>query len=100
MAPIPVATGPFGVQYANLPVSIDEKLLREIASTTSGRYFRATNETALDSVYREIDALEKSKVQVRRYVNYTPHYLPLLALAMMLLVTEWMLRASRWGRVP
>jgi Ca-activated chloride channel family protein len=100
MAPIPVATGPFGVQYANLPVSIDENLLREIASTTGGRYFRATNETALDSVYQEIDALEKSKVQVRRYVNYTPHYLPLIALALMLLLTEWLLRASRWGRVP
>ena len=100
MAPIPIATGPFGVQYANLPVSIDEKLLREIAVTTGGRYYRATNESALDSVYREIDALEKSTVQVRRYVNYTPHYLPLLALAMILLLTEWTLRASRWGRVP
>jgi Ca-activated chloride channel family protein len=100
MAPIPIATGPFGVQYANLPVSIDEKLLREIAVTTGGHYYRATNEIALDSVYQEIDALEKSTVQVRRYVNYTPHYLPLLALALMMLLGEWMLRASRWGRVP
>lgn len=100
MAPIPIAQGPFGVQYANLPVSIDEKLLREIAQTTGGRYFRATNEAALDSVYSEIDTLEKSSVNVRRYVNYTPHYFPLLALALTLLLAEWTLRASRWGRVP
>jgi Ca-activated chloride channel family protein len=100
MAPIPIAQGPFGVQYANLPVSIDEKLLREIAQTTGGRYFRATNEAALDSVYSEIDTLEKSSVNVRRYVNYTPHYFPLLAFALTLLLAEWTLRASRWGRVP
>jgi Ca-activated chloride channel family protein len=100
MAPIPIAQGPFGVQYANLPVSIDEKLLRQIATTTGGRYYRATNESALDSVYKEIDVLERSTVQVRRYVNYTAHYLPLLALALMLILTEWTLRASRWGRVP
>ena len=100
MAPIPIATGPFGVQYANLPVSIDEKLLGEIATSTKGRYFRATNEAALDSVYRAIDALEKSSVQVRRYVDYTAHYFPFLMVAMFALFGEWTLRASRWGRVP
>ncbi|MGH7506267.1 MAG: vWA domain-containing protein [Longimicrobiales bacterium] len=100
VAPIPVASGPFGIQYANLPVHIDEELLGEIADLTGGRYFRATNEAALDSVYHQIDQLEKSSVEVRRYVNYTPRYLPFLMFAMVALLGEWALRASRWGRVP
>jgi Ca-activated chloride channel family protein len=97
VAPIPIATGPFGVQYANLPVHIDEDLLREIAATSGGQYFRATNEEALDSIYGRIDQLERTDVEVRRYVNYTPHYLPLIAFALMM---EWSLRASRFGRLP
>jgi Ca-activated chloride channel homolog len=100
MAPIPIARGPGGVQYANLPVSIDEPLLREIAATTGGQYFRATNEAALDSIYQRIDELETSTVQVSRYVDYTPYYLPFLILAMTALVGEWTLRGSRWGKVP
>lgn len=100
VAPIPIATGPFGVQYANLPVHIDEDLLREIAATSGGQYFRATNEEALDSIYGRIDQLERTDVEVRRYVNYTPHYLPLIAFAMLALLTEWSLRASRFGRLP
>ena len=100
VAPIPVATGPFGVQYANLPVSIDDELLTEIADATGGRYFRATNPEALDSVYQQIDQLEKTSVDVSRYVSYTPRYLPFLLLAALLIVGEWMLRASRFGRVP
>lgn len=100
VAPIPVATGPFGVQYANLPVSIDDELLTEIADVTGGRYFRATNTEALDSVYRQIDQLERTSVDVSRYVSYTPRYLPFLFLAALLLLGEWALRASRLGRVP
>lgn len=100
VAPIPIATGPFGVQYANLPVHIDEDLLRDIAGASGGQYFRATNEVALDSIYARIDELERTDVEVRRYVNYTPHYLPLITLAIMALLTEWTLRASRFGSVP
>ncbi len=100
LAPIPVATGPFGLQYATLPVHIDEGLLREIAALTNGRYFRATNEAALDSIYQQIDALEKTTVEVRRYVEYTPRVLPFVLLAALALLLEWGVRASRWGRVP
>jgi Ca-activated chloride channel homolog len=100
VAPIPVASGPFGVQYANLPVHIDDELLGQIAQHTGGRYFRATTPQALDSVYHQIDRLEKSKVNVRRYTEYTPQVLPLVLLSSFLLLLEWALRASRWGRVP
>lgn len=100
VAPIPVASGPFGLQYANLPVHIDDELLENIAVTTGGRYFRATTPSALDSVYAQIDRMEKSDVQVNRYQQYTPRHLPILFVIILLLVTEWSLRASRWGRVP
>lgn len=101
VAPIPIARGMFGgYQYANLPVHIDEDLLREIAATADGRYFRATNEAALDSIYRTIDALEKTAVEVRTYTDYTPRHLPFVYLAALLLVGECGLLATRWGRVP
>jgi Ca-activated chloride channel family protein len=101
VAPVPVACGIFGgCQYASLQVHVDEELLRQIAELTGGQYFRATNAAALDSIYRQIDALEKTPLRVRRYVEYTPHYLPFLLAAACLLVGEWLLRASRWGRVP
>jgi len=100
VAPMPVARGPFGVQYANMPVHIDEELLEAIAGATGGQYFRATNEAALDSVYRRIDALERTTVEVSRQVNYRDRHGPLLALATLALLAEWLLAASRWGRVP
>jgi Ca-activated chloride channel homolog len=101
VAPIPVARMPDGrVQYASLPVSIDEPLLREMAAMTGGEYFRALDEDALDAIYRRIDELERTTVQVSRYVDYTPRYLPFVLLAMVSLFGEWTLRASRWGRIP
>lgn len=101
VAPIPIAQGMFGgYQYANLPVHIDEELLREIAAIGDGQYFRATNEAALDSIYQRIDQLEKTSVEVRTYTNYTPRHLPFVLFGALLLVAEWGLLGSRWGRVP
>lgn|SRR5690606_8360201 len=101
VAPVPIARGLLGgYQYANLPVRIDEELLQEVANETGGRYFRATNEAALDSIYRQIDALERTAVDVRRYVEYTPRAFPFILLGALLLGAEWLILASRWGRVP
>jgi Ca-activated chloride channel homolog len=100
MAPIPVASGPFGVQYATMPVSIDEDLLREISALTGGRYFRALDAAGLDSIYHEIDRLEAVPVAVQQRVDFVPHHLPFLLLAAIALLGEWLVRASRWGRLP
>ncbi len=100
VARVPVARGPFGVQYATLPVHIDETLLTQIADLSGGRYFRAQTREALQRIFAEIDRLEKSTVQVRRYVDYTPRHLPLILAAIALLLAEWMVRSSRFGRVP
>ena len=100
VARVPVARGPFGVQYATLPVHIDETLLTQIADLSGGQYFRAQTREALEQIFREIDALEKSTVKVRRYVDYTPRHLPLVLVAIALLLAEWLFRSSRFGRVP
>ena len=101
VAPMPVARSLLGgYQYANVPVRIDEDLLREIAEMTGGQYFRATDETALEEIYQRIDELETTAVEVTTYVDYTPRHLPFVLLGAMLLAGEWLLRSSRWGRVP
>lgn len=62
MAPTPVMT-PFGVVYQNLPVEIDEKILKDIANLTNGKYFRAQDEKSLEKIYAEIGRLEKRKME-------------------------------------
>jgi Ca-activated chloride channel family protein len=74
MAPTPVMT-PFGIEFENAPVEIDENTLQNIASVTGGKYFRATDETALKAIYKEIDKLEKRKIKDTQY-NSEPPYSP------------------------
>lgn len=97
----PVGYLPGGrVRYAYVPVRIDEPLMRDIARTTGGRYFRATDAGKLRQIYGEIDRLVKTPVDVKRYLRFREHYLPFVLAAAALLVAEWLLRGSRWGRVP
>jgi Ca-activated chloride channel homolog len=99
-ARIPIARTPTGLRYGYMPVSIDEDLLTDIANTTGGRYFRATDASALRRIWNEIDRLTRTKVEVRRYVRYTERYLPFLLAGAALVLLEWCFRATRWGRVP
>ena len=71
MAPVPVRdpfTGRLGTQM--IRVSIDERTLREIAAITGGRYFRSTDRVTLKEVYRQIDQLERTRIEQRRYTDY------------------------------
>lgn len=68
-APVPVRT-PFGMRVQQVPVSIDEKTLTEIATATGGRYFRATDTDSLREIYATIDALEKSSIEESKLVRY------------------------------
>lgn len=74
MAPMPVMT-PFGVEYQDTPVEIDEATLQNIAQITGGKYFRATDKAALRDIYKEIDKLEKRKIKDTQY-NAEPPYSP------------------------
>ena len=91
MAPYPVQT-PYGTQYQNMPVEIDEDILKDIAANTGGRYFRATDNNKLVEVYSEIDKLEKSKIDVRQFTKKEEEYLPLAVIAFFLLAVELLLR--------
>ena len=54
----------------SIPVSIDERTLRDIATITGGRYFRATDHETLKEVYQQIDELERTRIEQRRYTDY------------------------------
>ena len=89
----PVAIRPNGTfQYGRAQVEIDEKLLKEIADATGGKYFRATNNRKLAEIYAEINKLETTEVEERKYYNYEEKYRPLVILALVLLVLEWILK--------
>jgi Ca-activated chloride channel family protein len=90
-APYPVKT-PFGVQYQQVPVTIDEGVLKEIAKVTGGQYFRATNNAKLKQIYQQIDQLEKAKIAVTQYHKKTERFLPFALIAMVLLLLEFLLR--------
>ncbi len=87
MAPYPVQT-PYGIQYQDMQVEIDEEILREIASSTGGKYFRATDNNKLVQVYSEIDKLEKSKIDVRQFSRKEEKYLIPAIIAFCLLILE------------
>lgn len=94
MALSPVAidprTGQF--QYGRIKVEIDEVLLKEIATVTGGKYFRATNNKKLEEIYSEINKLEKTDVEEFKFYNYEEKYRPLVLLAGLLLLIELLLR--------
>ncbi|NIR45571.1 MAG: VWA domain-containing protein [Gemmatimonadetes bacterium] len=96
VAPVPIGRGPLGTEYANMRVRLDEDLLRRIAAITGGQYFRATNARALEEIYRHIDELEKTPVNVRRYIEFSDHFRPFVLLACLFVLAEWMLRARRY----
>jgi Ca-activated chloride channel family protein len=79
-----------GVVRSREKVNIDEALLQEIATETGGRYFRARDKAALQTIYAEIDRLEKSRVQLIRYNRYTElFYVPALMALLLLLAEGW-----------
>jgi Ca-activated chloride channel family protein len=96
VAPVPIGPGPLGTEYANMRVRLDEDLLRRIASITGAQYFRATNARALEEIYRQIDELEKTPVNIRRYVEFSEHFRPFVLLAGLLVVAEWLFRVRRY----
>ena len=80
------------LNFRKQQVEIDEQLLKEIASETNGKYFRATNNTKLKAIYDEIDKLEKTKIEEFKYYNYQELYRTLVFFALGLLLFEFLLR--------
>jgi Ca-activated chloride channel homolog len=91
VAPYPVQT-PYGTQFQDMQVEIDEGILQEIAQTTGGKYFRATDNDKLIQVYNEIDKLEKSKIDVKQLSRRDEKYILPALIAFCLLVLEILAR--------
>lgn len=81
-------------------VEIDEELLAEISKLTGARYYRATDENSLAQIYSEIDALEKTEIEVKVYKKYTEEFRFFLLLGFIALAVEWLLRHSILKRFP
>ena len=92
-APYPYQT-PFGKQYQNVEVKIDEPLLKEVAKATGGKYFRSTENSSLKAIFEEIDKMEKSKIDVSFYREYTDVGQKLILVVLALLVVEVLLRKT------
>lgn len=99
-APFP-AVDMFGnTSYVMADVEIDEELLRKIASTTGGEYFRAEDNEALKEIYSRINKLEKSDVQVTSYTTYEELYAWWVVLALLLLAAEFFVERVVLNHIP
>lgn len=91
-APYPVQT-PWGIELRNIPVEIDEPLLKTIADGTGGRYFRATDNTKLAEIYAEIGQMEKTRTSVDSFPVYKDLYKGYALAALVCLLVELLLSA-------
>lgn len=99
VAPYPMQVAG-GIQYINIPVEIDTKMLNDIAAATDGDFYRATNNKELKQIYKEIDKLEKSKLNVKKYSKRYEAYQPYAIAAVILLLLEILLRITVFRRLP
>ncbi|MFN8242921.1 MAG: VWA domain-containing protein [Ferruginibacter sp.] len=89
-----------GVVMQSEKVTIDEKLLKEIAGETGGKYFRAKDNEGLAGIYNEINGLEKSKVEITSFTRYTEKFFPFVLLGIALLLLEMVLRFTLFKKFP
>lgn len=99
-APYPLQGPGGGVNYQNVPVEIDEEILQKIADQTGGKYYRATNNRSLRAIYKEIDQLEKTKIEVNQFRRHTEEFLPFALLAAIFLLGDIALRYTFLRSLP
>lgn len=99
-APYPTYDAWGEVVLQNAKVEIDEAMLTEISKTTGGQYFRATDNEKLTQIYGQINKLEKAKVEIDDYVQYSYRYHWLAGAALLLLLFEMVLRYLVLRRLP
>lgn len=95
--PMPVAGG---VQYMNIPVEIDTQTLENIANTTGGKFYRATNTRSLENIYNDIDKLEKTKLKVKQFSKRYEAYQLFAFIGLISLLAEVLLRFTVFKKIP
>ena len=98
-APYPFQT-PFGVQYQNIDVEIDEDILIDIAKQTGGKYFRATNNESLEEIYNEIDEMEKTFMQKQLHTRTKEEFFIFAFIAACLILLEILIRKLVLRNIP
>lgn len=98
-APYPFKT-PFGIRRSMVPVDLDEKSLTAIAEMSGGKYYRATDNRKLKAIYKEIDQLERTKIEVTAYKRYTDLFPNWLYAGLFLLVFEVGLVSTILRKIP
>lgn len=93
-------TGEIFTRTVQVDVEIDEKTLQEIAATTDGHYFRATNNKSLEEIYKEIDEMEKTKIDVAYFSRHHEEFLPFALIAGGLFLLEILLRYTVFRPIP
>jgi Ca-activated chloride channel family protein len=100
LAPMPYPTGNGGKIYQMEPVDIDEAQLTEIANRTGGRYYRADTTETMERIYKEIDQLEKTEIEMKKFQRYTELFPFVLAAGLFILLLEIGLGNTVWRRLP
>ncbi len=96
----PVDDPIFGRRYVRMPVNIDEELLRRVADITGGQYFRATDKSSLERIYKEISEMEKTRIEVKQYTRYRELFSRYLVAALILLALEVILGNTVFRKIP
>ncbi len=91
-APYPVQDQFGNTRMQQMPVQIDEALMQKISKETGGKYFRATNNNSLEKVYKDIDKLEKTKIEINSYKRYAELFFAYALIGLFLLILELVLR--------
>jgi Ca-activated chloride channel family protein len=99
VAPFPFDT-PFGKQYQNIQVDIDEPMLKSIARLTGGSYFRATDNNNLKQIYEQIDQMEKTKIEVKEFSKKNEAFYIYALIAFICIFSEILLRNTILKRIP
>ena len=98
-APYPMQVGGT-IQYVNVRVDVDVNTLKEIANTADGQFYRATNTAELKKIYQDIDKLEKTKMEVKKFSKHYEAYQPFAIAAVLCLLLEILLRITWFRRIP
>lgn len=98
-APYPVQT-PFGTRIQQVEVRIDEETMQSIADITGGKYYRATDNEALENIYKKIDELERSKIDVKEFSKKQEEFKPFAMTALILLIVGIFLKISVFRNIP
>jgi len=100
LAPYPFKNQFGATVYQDVDIPIDEKLLQEIAHKANGKYFRADNKNKLKEIYKDINDLEKTKIDVTEFKRNKEEFLPFLLIAFIFIIIEFLIRNLYLKTIP